>query len=53
VLGCNIRRAATLEGLMDRTMLKTIKHGRGSIMVWRSVTAMEPGLICQVQGKMD
>jgi hypothetical protein len=42
-----------LEGFMDRTVLKTVMHGGGSIMVWRSMTAMGPGLICQVQGRMS
>jgi hypothetical protein len=32
---------------------KIVKHGRGSIMVWGSMTTMGPGLICQIQGRMD
>jgi hypothetical protein len=45
--------AATSKGLTDRTVLKTVMHGGGSIMVWGSMTAMGPGLISQIQGKMD
>jgi hypothetical protein len=38
---------------MDRTVLKTVKHGGGSIMVWGSMIGMGPSLICHIQGKMD
>lgn len=45
--------APATEGLTNRTVQKTVKHGGGSLMVWGCMSARGPGLICQVEGRMN
>ena len=37
----------------SRTVKLTIKHGGGSMMVWGCLTAIEPSLICNIDGRMN
>ena len=41
------------KGFTNQIMFKIVKHGKGSIMIWGSMTTMRPDLICQVQERMD
>lgn len=41
------------EGIQDRRVQQTVKHGGGSIMVWGCMTYHGTGYLCKLCGKMD
>ena len=41
------------EGLSDRTVQPTLKHGGGSVMVWGCVTAHGVGYLSKIEGGLD
>ena len=42
-----------IKGFTNLIVQKIVKHGGGSIMVWRCMTAISLGLIYWVEGKMN
>jgi len=41
------------EGLTDRLVEGTVKHGGGSLMMWGCMLWEGPGFACKIDGKMD
>lgn len=41
------------EGVQDRRVQQTVKHGGGSVMVWGCMTYRGTGYLCKLCGKMD
>jgi transposase len=42
-----------LEELSERTVIPTVKHGGGSIMVWGSMSIHGPGMIHRIEGRLN
>jgi transposase len=42
-----------VEAREPRTVQQTVKHGRGSIMIWGCMTAHGVGFMCKIDGKMN
>ena len=50
---CSWCWASPSTNLNLQMMKLTIKHGEGSVMVWRCLTIIGSGLICKIDGRMN
>lgn len=41
------------EGLSERQIIETVKHGGGNIMVWGCMVWDGPGFMCKINGNLD